>query len=222
MGLSDRQIKGLKKKSPKSRKALVKAIKHANKQMQRELAVALMFPLMQEPNYHLKPLMMPLMMPQISDARINIQTFNPPPAPLVPGVLPNPHFKYDMMVPEKTLTTVVDRRWRDVNLKMDRADSREARKMIKRSLERALEKYNGVKVLRNGDPVENVRLNTFSSDTERQLGERRASQKLDKILRKLEGVADRYRGFQLEVSRKMDFLKFLTGKYGEMALQIVV
>jgi hypothetical protein len=127
-------------KSPKKRKLflkakrfLLKSLKNRNldlsminkkhKRKGRKLMLSMILDLIKGAKGYLNPLLMPTLMPQVSDPRITIQTFNPPNNAVLPPDLGPKMLNFDIKMPD-IYTSGPDVIRRDTFVREDMAKSR--------------------------------------------------------------------------------------------------
>ena len=168
----------------------------------------------------LNPLLMPMMMPQISDPRIEIQTFNAPNAPFMPDVLPKPIVDIDVKLPDQTYQSrkpilethsVIDesidhQKFNNIIVKDLANEFAKTMKKHDPLINRVY--HDGVGVTMNGDkpePSVNLVMNIEERDT-RQLTQEK---KIDRMLLKLRRMHGQYMSFKRALKSKLETLGFL-------------
>ena len=173
--------------------------------------------LIQVPSYKPISLIQAFQIPQISDSRIKVLTVNPPSKPILPGMLPNPHFKMDLAIPENEPQQEITK---DVNLITGERLNGLVSKIVKGSFLKALSKVRGREYTNKKNGI--FRINLFGSSTERMLNNDKIRNKTDQIETKLERIKGIYSGFKNELDKKLDFLDFAIKEYYGVKLNYVL
>lgn len=87
-------------KSLKNRKLDLSMVSHKKKKKGRKLMLSMILDLIKGAKGFLNPLLMPTLMPQVSDPRITIQTFNPPNNAVLPPDLGPKALNFDIKMPD--------------------------------------------------------------------------------------------------------------------------
>lgn len=171
----------------------------------------------------LNPLLMPMMMPQISDPRIEIQTFNAPNAPLMPDVLPKPIIDLDVNLPDQTLQsrppiikteTVIDevkdhQKYNSLIVRDLASEFAEAMRKHDRTHRRHY--MDGVGVNMGGEQPTG-RISIALNPEQRIANQMIEMKKFATIERKLRVIGQQYQRFRKTVFSKLESLGFLFEK----------
>lgn len=87
-------------KSLKKRKLNLSMVTRKKKKKSRKLMLSMILDLIKGAKGYLNPLLMPTLMPQVSDPRITIQTFNPPNNAVLPPDLGPKALNFDIKMPD--------------------------------------------------------------------------------------------------------------------------
>lgn len=174
--------------------------------------------MMKEPRYDLLPLIMPVNMPQVSDARITVQTFNPPPMPLQPGMVPAADYHYNVTIPEIKQHR---KHTKEINLSYHGKFTDDMKNVMVAALNNALEKHHQAH-LGNVDQPKDYVINVFETPTDRYLQEVTMKSRVKNILTRIKSLKEDNDVFQQQVTQKMKYLDFLLSKYQQTKLAYIV
>lgn len=172
------------------------------------------------------PLVMPMSIPQISDARITIQNFNPPPMPLTSGMLPQDKYQYDVKIPENTSKSQISAIQyhtpvqKNMNLIMPGSYDKDVQKIIREAFDDAMKKH--LAKHQNLNVAGSIyKLNVFDSPTNRLLNEKDINHRIGKVFERINGLKSNYMQFQKQVDEKMHRLSFLLEKNTSLKLNYI-
>ena len=182
----------------------------------------------------LYPTLMPTLMPQISDPRIIIQTFNAPNAPILPSVLPKPKVDLNVVLPKQHIAPkpdiiILDQESK--NEKLEREAERRAQKILEKNLLRAMKRNVGFnRKYRNrkgvdvdiGHIKEKNKLNVMATLGQRFLHSVEARNKVKRIELKMSELSNSYRFFKRRLASKMKALGFLLAKWKQKNVSVIV
>jgi len=166
----------------------------------------------------------PTLMPQVSDARITIQTFNAPAAPILPGTIPAPEISFRMKLPENNAPSankiIIDEKI----TKEDKAGNQASR--IRHVLEEAFFAELEKQFQQPGLGLESrhhrkLRLAILSSRENQQLARQDEAAKVAAISSSLADLHKRYANFQSKLAEKMKAVDFFLGKWTKISLNFV-
>jgi hypothetical protein len=187
-----------------------------------------MDPLIQKKDRHnsLISEIMPISIPQITDPRITLQTFNAPTPPILPGVLPVPEVHMDITLPKqnnpKASQVIID------NEIIKEDHGRGFRNELKSTIESAF--FEALEDDWRSPKLENLarkkpklmKVNIIETPAERLLFSIKASEKSSRLKSHLQKLSDQYEEFDEQVQSKMKNLEFLISKFSQRKLDIIV
>lgn len=173
------------------------------------------------------------MMPQISDPRIEVDTFNAPNAPILPNVLPRPKIEVNLKMPsesvpsppihiveEKHVMTQENQHLSDI-LEEDMEEAFLEGLSKKHQLGRNFYYKNGVK-LGLGEKIGKIQVTLMRSPTDRMLYRLKSERRLEKVLDKIDRIQNEYVLFKTGLDNKLEFLDFIREKWKKYKLNIIV
>lgn len=193
-----------------------------SKTLNRKLAIDKLMDKILVPRYDIHPLIMPMSIPQISDPRITVQTFNPPPKPLAPGMLPKEDFRYRIDVPNAKPSAVAPkhhvRRTLDVFLpgQFNTEMSDLVEDAFKSALSEHLENHPGLQLNRDA-----FKFNIFDTSTERRLKNAESEQRLAALTARVARLNNAYRTFRLQIADRFKNLGNLLKEAEKVRLDFV-
>jgi len=166
---------------------------------------------------------MPVMLPQINDPRIIVQTFNAPNPPLLPGALPQPKITMNVEMPKQKAKTVIVHR-KVVHVAPSNKEislENKLRKEFRQEFRAVLGKNQqpGRAHARNGMSVypktnfHNPSLFLADTATERYINEITAQNRIEAIVDRILALKSGYKRFQAALDTRMEHL----GKLAYMA-----
>jgi hypothetical protein len=215
-----RKTKTLKvsNKAKGRRAKLIETINKLKFTQNRLLPITANLDMMKLPRYDLLPLIMPVNAPQVSDARITVQTFNPPSMPLEPGMVPAADYHYNVTIPEIKKR---HRQTKEINLSYHGKFTDEMKSLMVAALNIALEKHHHAHVGSLNESKDYV-INVFETPTDRYLHEVTLKSRVKNILARIKSLKEDSDVFQQQVSQKMQYLDFLLSKYQQTKLAYIV
>ena len=192
--------------------------------MNRKLPIGKMMDQIKVPRYHMNDLILPVSIPQISDARINVQTFNPPPKPLLPGMLPTEKYMYHIKVPEneeKPDEEIHYHHKRNLNLILPGTFDKKLNNIVQEAFDEAFKKHIG------NHPEDNIssrqfNVNILESDGERKMKDEMVHQKIKNVVSRIAVLNQKYAGFQNEVQSKVASLDDKIRRVSKINLNYIV
>lgn len=173
------------------------------------------------------------MMPQISDPRIEVDTFNAPNAPILPNVLPRPKLEVNLKMPSETVPappihiiedkhvmSKTNQHLSDI-LQNDMEEAFLEGLSKKHQLGRSFYYKNGVK-LGLGEKIGKINVTLMRSPTDRILYKLKSERKLEKVLDKIDRIQKEYVLFKTGLENKLNFLDFIRNKWRKYKLNIIV
>lgn len=170
--------------------------------LKRKLQVEKMIDTIQVPEYNMFAKIMPLFIPQVQDSRIKVQTFNPPPKPITPGLLPNPHFSAQLNLPQKEDPPHITK---EINIFSQKTLNKELDKIVHKAFYKALNKLGMGRFKEGKEKI--FKLNVFDSPTDRLLTNEEVYEKTQRIVEKLNGIMMDYKSFEHETLMKIKGLE---------------
>jgi hypothetical protein len=169
---------------------------------------------------------MPVAIPQVTDPRITIQTFNAPTPPILPGVLPTPKIHLDINLPKqnnpKSNTVIID----NEVIKEDSGKGfrNELKDTIESAFLKALEDDYNSPSLKNLAKHKRkiVKVNVLDSPVERLMNQLSEEKKVSQVTGFLHKIKEEYDAFQDQVQSKMKYLDYLLGKWDQRKLNFIV
>ena len=204
---------------PQGRKMKVNLAKQkASKVKKRKLFIEMLLDLIGLPNYNIHPTYMPLSIPQISDARITVQTFNPPSMPLTPGMMPKPEYHFNVKIPEQPAPPKHSKAF---NVAYTGKYDGDMKALMMDAFESAFGKH---KKLHSDSNIQDqdFLLNVVSSDSEKHVDDIRAKQRMNNIINRVKKMASLNEDFNNQVNNKLKFLDFLLKKYYQIKLNLIM
>lgn len=207
----------------KARKNLLYLAKNAlNKTLSRHLMIDKLMDKVMVPRHDLHPLIMPMSIPQISDARITVQNFNPPPLPLVAGMLPKDEKTYKITIPENhEHDNSGVHHQKNLNLFLPGKFNNEVKQIVDEAFTEAFKKYvanHPGAVL----PDNRFKMNVFDTPTERELSKEETSRRIDSVFGRIERLTAEYCRFKGDVEVKVKKLGFLLNDQRRIKLNYIV
>ena len=194
-----------------------KLLKDLKKKKSRMNMLSAAIDMIQVPSYKPVSLIQAFQIPQISDSRIKVLTVNPPSKPILPGMLPNPHFKMNLEIPENEPEKNITK---DINLVTGEKLEGIVSKIVKKSFLRALSKVRGKEYINKKNGI--FRINVFGSGSQRLLDSDKIRSKSELIEAKLNRVLGAYESFGSELEKKLGFLDFAIKEYYGVKLNYVL
>jgi hypothetical protein len=202
-----------------SRKAkLIRTINQLKKNKNRLLPIGPLLDFMTEPRYDLLPLIMPTSIPQVSDARITVQTFNPPPMPLEPGMVPAADYQFKVKLPE---IKHQNKRTKEVNLTIGGKFTEVMKNVVAGAFNRALKKHDNAH-LGNIDHPNDYIINVFEDNTERYLDSISINARIARIANKIKHLREQHEEFGSQIQDKIRFLDVLLSKLQKTKLDYII
>lgn len=165
----------------------------------------------------------PILMPQISDPRITIQTFNSPASPILPGVIPTPQVNFSLKLPENknkdANKIVVDETIIRENNPLSQKET--MKKQIENAFLEALEKDFNSPILDDAVGHKHTKplsIAVMSSVTQRKLDQLEETGKMQSIVNSLTELQHNYLKYQSELNSKMTNLDFGLKKWTTISL----
>jgi hypothetical protein len=174
----------------------------------------------------------PTLMPQISDPKIIVQTFNAPNSPILPNSLPQPKVELNLHLPKQNAPvykvhtrTIIRKENPKIKLGLEE---------IKESVEEQFEK-----ILKDKDPTHSryyfKGMSTFvgrkphhpsfeilTNPTDRLLFKLHADKRIDEIMERIRNLKVGVNVYQEEVASKLRFLSFLQKRWQKGIYSIIV
>lgn len=169
---------------------------------------------------------MPVAIPQVTDPRITIQTFNAPTPPILPGVLPVPKVHLDITLPKqnnpKANTVIIDNEV--VKEDSGKGFKNELKDTIESAFLKALEDDYSSPKLHNLAKHKRkiVKVNVLDSPVERLLNRVSEQKKVSQVTGFLHKIKEEYDSFQDQVQTKMKYLDYLLSKWTQRKLSFIV
>jgi len=169
---------------------------------------------------------MPVAIPQVTDPRITIQTFNAPTPPILPGVLPVPKVHLDIDLPKQNNPKANQVYIDNEVVKEDSGQGfrNELKDAVESAFLKALEDdYNQPKLhnlARHKRKI--VKVNVLDSPIERLLNNVDEEKKASEVVGFLRKIKEEYSSFEDQVQTKMKYLGYLLSKWNQRKLSFIV
>jgi hypothetical protein len=199
---------------------LAMAQKSLTKTLNRRLGIDKLMDMVMIPRYDEHPLIMPMSIPQISDARITVQTFNSPPKPLAPGMLPKQDFKYNINIPERQ-EHVHPHQKKIINVVLPGQFDEELRGIVANSFRSALQRHlathPGLQIAEDA-----FKFNILETPTERTLQTSEIDRRMSGVTQRIAALNKSYRTFQSELAERLQHMGGILGQTEKIKLDFMI
>ena len=173
------------------------------------------------------------MVPQISNSRIEVQTFNAPTPPIMPGTLPTPKVDIDMLLPNQTKqalpptvqteTKIIQRAGHDKYKKEVMNDLQEEFMRVMRKKNPLYRRhYNNGVGYQVGITPPHTHTNFMLLPEERTALQILQHDKISSILEKLSSIQNDYNDYRKKLKKKMDTLGLYIDKARQLRMNYII
>jgi hypothetical protein len=174
----------------------------------------------------------PALIPQISDPKIIVQTFNAPNAPILPNSLPQPKVELNVHLPKPNAPvykvhtrTIIRRESPEIA-----AGLQEIKQAVEKEFEKVMQKedpthsrfyFKGMSTY-TGRKSPQYRFEVLSNPTDRTLFQIYSQKRVEDILDRVSNLKTNLKIYSEEVDSRLSYLKFLQRKWMRYQYNVIV